>query len=312
MVHREPDSLESFLTVNQLKLYQLIWKRMVASQMSSAVLDTTTLEVEAKTLLRKTGYLLRATSSTVKFPGFTAVYSPEKDETEGEQARPALPDLVKGEKLKLMGLFPEQHFTQPPPRYNEATMVKALEENGIGRPSTYAPILSTIQGRGYVQKSDGRFHPEEIGFIVNDLLVEHFPDIIDTKFTARMEEELDEIAQGEKEWVKALRDFYTPFEETLSRASQVKVRVKLAEEPTDEVCPICGQPMVVKWGRYGKFLACTAYPQCKGKKTLLVKIGVPCPQCGGELVKRVNKRKRTFYGCINFPRCGFTTNRKPS
>ncbi len=311
-VPREPALLEPYLTPDQSKLYQLIWRRMVASQMSPTLLDTTTVEVEAKKPRGESSYLLRTSSSAVKFPGFTSVYSPGKDEAEEEQARPSLPDLVKGEKLRLLGLSPEQHFTQAPPRYNEATLVKALEENGIGRPSTYAPILSTIQGRGYVQKADGRFHPEELGFIVNNLLTEHFPDIIDIGFTVQMEEELDQIAQGKKEWVKVLRDFYIPFERTLSQASQVIERVKLADEPSDEICPICGKPMVVKLGRYGKFLACTAYPQCKGKKPLLVKIGSQCPQCGGELVKRVSKKKRTFYGCINFPQCNFTSSKKPS
>ena len=310
-VHREPISLKPFLTPDQFKLYDLIWKRMVASQMSSALFDTTTVDIEARGHDHGPRYLLRAVRSVIKFPGFMTIYSEAKGDDEREQVKPPLPELEKGDRLRLLGLFPEQHFTQPPPRYTEATLVKALEQNGIGRPSTYAPILSTIQERGYVQKIDGRFYPQELGIIVSDLLTEHFPDIVDLGFTALMEKELDEIAKGEREWVPFLQDFYTPFEETLRQASSRIDRVKIAEEPTDEVCPECGQPMVVKWGRYGKFLACSGYPQCKGTRPFLVKIGVACPLCGGEVVERVNKRKRVFYGCANYPQCQFVSGQRP-
>ena len=210
----------------------------------------------------------------------------------------------------LLELFSEQHFTQPPPRYTEATLIKALEQKGIGRPSTYAPILSTIQDRGYVYKENGRLCPDEIGIIVNDLLTQHFPRIVDLSFTARLEKYLDKIAQGEMEWVSVLKGFYTHFDKTLSKASETIEKIKIAKM-TDEICPDCGKPMVIKIGRYGKFIACSGYPECKKTMPYLIKIGVPCPQCGKELVERINKKKRVFYGCSDFPRCRFVINRKP-
>lgn len=306
-VRREPASIRRYLTRDQFRLYQLIWKRMVASQMSPALLDTTSVDIEAK---NEKSYLLRATSSVIKFPGFTIIYSEGKDEAEEEEGK-RLPDLTKGEPLKLLALFPKQHFTQPPPRYTEATLVKALEERGIGRPSTYAPILSTIQERGYVERAEGRFHPLELGFLVSDLLTEHFPKIVDLGFTAQMEEGLDQIARGERQWVPFLQDFYHPFEKTLKTAEQRMEKVKVVGEPTDETCSLCGRPMVIKLGRYGRFLACSGYPECKNTKPLLVKIGVKCPKCGGELVQRRTKRRRTFYGCAKYPDCDFTTGEKP-
>ena len=281
---------------------------MVASQMSPTILDTISVDIEA---IDGNSYLLRAKSSVVKFPGFAILYSEGKDEAEDEKAVPPLPELVKGESLNLLGLFPEQHFTQPPPRYSEATLVKALEERGIGRPSTYAPTLSTIQDRSYVERIDGRFHPLEIGFVVTDILIEHFPDIVDLGFTAQMEEELDQIAQGERGWVPFLQDFYGPFEKTLKTADERLERVKVEEETTDEVCSICGRPMVIKWGRYGKFLSCSGYPECKNAKPFLVKTGVKCPKCGGEVVQKQSKKKRFFYGCANYPDCDFITSNKP-
>ena len=307
-VRREPDIIKHYLTRDQFRLYELIWKRMVASQMSPALLDTTSVDIEAKD---EKAYLLRATSSIIKFPGFTIIYNEGKDDAQDEEGKRPLPDLVKGEPLELLGLFPEQHFTQPPPRYTEATLVKALEERGIGRPSTYAPILSTIQARGYVERGDGRFHPLELGFLVSDLITEHFPDIVDLGFTAQMEEGLDRIAQGEREWVPFLEEFYDPFEKTLQAAKQQMARVKIADEPTDEVCTLCGRPMVIKLGRYGRFLACSGYPECKNTKPLLVKIGVTCPKCGSELVVRQSRKKRTFYGCTGYPDCDFTTSNRP-
>ena len=307
-VRREPASIKHHLTRDQFRLYELIWKRMVASQMLPTILDTTSVDIEARD---GKSYLLRAKSSVVKFPGFAILYSEGKDEAEDEKAENPLPDLVKGESLNLLGLSPEQHFTQPPPRYSEATLVKALEERGIGRPSTYAPTLSTIQNRSYVERIDGRFHPLELGFVVTDILIEHFPDVVDLGFTAQMEEELDQIAQGERGWVPFLQDFYDPFEKTLKAADERMERVKVAEETTDEICSVCGRPMVIKWGRYGKFLSCSGYPECKNSKPFLVKTGVKCPKCGGEVVQKQSKKKRFFYGCANYPDCDFITSYKP-
>ena len=306
-VRREPDIIKHYLNRDQFRLYELIWKRMVASQMSPALLDTTSVDIEAKDAKR---YLLRATSSVIKFPGFTILYSEGKDDAQ-EERMVTLPPLVKGEKLQLLALIPDQHFTQPPPRYTEATLVKALEERGIGRPSTYAPILSTIQERGYVEKADGRFHPLELGLVVSDLLSQHFPDIVDPKFTAQMEDGLDQIARGERQWVPFLQDFYQPFEKSLKMADERMEKVKVVDEPTDETCEQCGRPMVIKLGRYGRFIACSGYPECKNTRPLVVKIGVKCPKCGGDLVQRQTKKRRTFYGCANYPACDFATSDKP-
>jgi len=309
-IYREPDQLRSYLKPEQLKLYELIWKRMVASQMAAASLDTTTVEVEAKCSESQKEYLLRAASSVVKFPGFITLYSEGKDEDGEEEKAVILPQLKAGDKLVLLDLFPEQRFTQPPLRYTEATLIKALEQKGIGRPSTYAPIISTIQERGYVYKEIGRLCPDEIGFIVSDLLTQHFSEIVDLDFTAQLEEELDEIARGEREWVSVLREFYTPFEETLNQASEKIERVNIAK-PTEEVCPECGRQMVLKTGRFGKFLACSGYPDCKKTMPFKVKTGVSCPQCGKELIERKTKKKRIFYGCSGFPQCQFAVNRRP-
>ncbi|MBE0415491.1 MAG: type I DNA topoisomerase [Dehalococcoidia bacterium] len=306
-VKREPTSIKGYLNRDQFRLYELIWKRMVSSQMSPALLDTTSVDIEAK---GEKAYLLRATTSVIKFPGFTILYIEGKDE-EDEAQKGALPELAEGERLKLLGLLPEQHFTQPPPRYTEATLVKALEERGIGRPSTYAPILSIVQERGYVARDGGRFCPLELGFLVSDILCEHFPDIVDLGFTAQMEEGLDRIAQGEREWVPFLEEFYNPFEKMLQMARQKMAKVKIADEPVDETCTQCGRPMVIKSGRYGRFLSCSGYPECKNRKPLLIKIGVKCPKCGGELVVRQSRKKRTFYGCSRYPDCDFTTGDKP-
>ena len=313
-IYREPEQVKPFLNPAQLKLYQLIWKRMVASQMSPALYDTTNVEIQTNHVIaseakQSQGYLLKAASSVVKFPGFITVYSETKDEEE-QEGFVFLPELKIGDRLSYWGTFPEQHFTQPPPRYTEATLIKALEQRGIGRPSTYAPILSIIQERDYVYKADGKFYPHELGVIVNSILKEHFPKIVDFGFTAQMEEQLDEIAQGKQEWIPVLRDFYSPFEDMLCKARLAIVKVDMSK-PTDEICPNCGRPMVVKMGRFGKFLACSGYPECKTTRPFMVKIGIPCPQCGVELVERVNKRGQVFYGCSNFPQCKFATNYKP-
>ncbi len=309
-IRREPSLIKSYLTNAQFKLYQLIWQRMVASQMSAALFDSTTVDIKAKCLIPRRDYLFRSSSSTLTFPGFTILYTEGKDEAE-EKKSSLLPQLEKGDELKLLGLFPEQHFTQPPPHFTEATLIKMLEQWGIGRPSTYAPILSTIQERGYVTKANGSFHPTELGFLVNDLLSKHFPDIVNIEFTAHMEDELDEIAHDNRDWVQVVQGFYTPFAESLKNASQLMEKVKLADELTTEVCPECGKPIIIKLGRYGKFLACSGYPECKYTKSFQIKLGVKCPLCGSELIERINKKKRTFYGCSNYPNCDFATNFRP-
>ena len=317
-IYRQPEQLKPFLNPAQLKLYELIWKRMVASQMSAALYDTTNVEIEASNAETQPrfhrGYLLKASSSVVKFPGFMAVYSESRDEDDREK-RPdfigvSLPKLRIGDKLIYLGTFSEQCFTQPPPRYTEATLIKALEQKGIGRPSTYAPTLSTIQERDYVNKTDGKFHPTELGIIVSKILTEHFPKVVDLGFTAQMEEQLDEIAQGKYEWIAALQEFYPPFQDMLDKAWANLEKVNMTRM-SEETCPNCGRPMVIKVGRFGKFLACSGYPDCKTTMPYVIKTGVACPQCGGELVKRISKKKKVFYGCSNFPKCQFAVNRRP-
>jgi DNA topoisomerase-1 len=329
-ITRQPEQLRPFLNPAQLKLYELIWKRMVASQMSAALYDATNVEIKASNApaSRATpksppnflgenqppGYLLKASSSVVKFSGFMVVYSESRDEDERGESSDfigvSLPKLRIGDKLIYLGIFPEQCFTQPPPRYTEATLIKALEQKGIGRPSTYAPILSTIQERDYVNKANGRFHPTELGITVNKILAEHFPKIVDPGFTAQMEEQLDEIARGKYEWITALQEFYPHFQDTLDKAWINLEKVSLTQM-SEETCPNCGRPMVIKVGRFGKFLACSGYPDCKTTMPYAVKTGVSCPQCGSELVKKVSKKKKVFYGCSNFPKCKFAVNRRP-
>ena len=310
-IYRQPDQLKPFLDPAQLKLYELIWKRMLASQMSAALYDITNVEIRASNIEdHSQGYLLKASSSVVKFPGFIAVYSESRDEDERSESFVPLPKLSTGDRLIYLGTFPEQCFTQPPPRYTEATLIKALEQKGIGRPSTYAPILSTIQERDYVNKTDGKFHPTELGSTVNKILTGHFPTIVDPGFTAQMEEQLDEIARGKHEWIAALQEFYPPFQDMLDKAWTNLERVNMTQA-SEETCPKCGRPMVIRVGRFGKFLACSGYPDCKTTMPYLVKTGISCPQCGGELVRRIGKKKRVFYGCSKYPKCQFTVNRKP-
>src|SRR5581483_8873961 len=265
---REPETLRPHLSSEQYRLYELIWRRFVASQMISAVFDVTTVDVHAEAPGR-TRYLFRASGSVLRVPGFLALYREGLDEADtSDEAKQPLPELAVGEVLDLRGLYPEQHFTQPPPRYSEATLVKALEERGIGRPSTYAPTLSTIQERGYVERVDKRFQPTELGMIVSDLLVAHFPEIVDVDFTATMEEKLDDIAKGERAWVPVVRAFYDPFQEDLERAGKEIRHVNESAELTEETCEKCGRPMAIKLGRFGKFLACTGYPECKATRPL--------------------------------------------
>ncbi len=311
---REPAQIKEYLSQPQYRLYDLIWKRMVASQMAAVVFDSTTVDVKAKSRESKTDYLFRTISSVLDFPGFTILYIEGRDEEEenGKKESP-LPKLKANDALSLIDLFPEQHFTQPPPRYTEASLVKMLESEGIGRPSTYATIISTIQEREYINKEKGLLKPTELGFLVNDLVARNFPDIVDIKFTARMEDELDEVAEDSRKWEDVVKDFYTPFGKSLKTAEESIERVKLADEATNEKCPECGKPMVVKSGRFGRFLACSGYPACKYTKSFQVKTGVHCPEpgCDGELLVRRSRKGKTFYGCSNYPKCTFAINARP-
>ncbi|HEY48696.1 MAG TPA: type I DNA topoisomerase [Dehalococcoidia bacterium] len=304
-IQREPAKVKPHLTRDQLRLYTLIWQRMVSSQMASAQIDTTTVDIEAKSAKR---YLFRARRAVVAFPGFLTLYQEGRDDVEDENGKGPLPKLAKGDQLKLLALFSEQHFTQPPPQYTEATLVRALEELGIGRPSTYAPILSLIQERGYVERRNGRLEPTELGNIVSGLLSEHFTDIVSVDFTAQMEEKLDQIAGGKLKWVPMLREFYSPFEELVAKATST---IPKFSEPTDEVCELCGRPMVIKWGRRGKFMSCSGFPKCKNAKPIQVGTGVKCPKCSGELIERRSKKGKLFYGCSRYPECDFATWDKP-
>ena len=310
-IGREPSQIKEHLSHEQFQLYELIWKRMVASQMTAAVYDNTAVDIEAKGLVSASDYILRTSSTVNRFPGFTLLYIEGKDQAEEEKTSP-LPSLEKGDALKLLSLSPEQHFTQPSPRFTEATLIKILEQYGIGRPSTYASIIATIQEREYVTKSNGSFRPTELGIVVNDQISQYFPNIVDIDFTARMEDELDEIAAKKRNWVGVIKDFYQSFEKSLASATQLMEKVKLPEELVEEVCPKCGKQLAIKSGRFGKFLACTGYPECKTTKSFQIKTGAKCPECGiGELLQRVSKKKRTFYGCSDYPKCTFATNLKP-
>ena len=370
-LQRDPEQIKNDLTKDQYLLYKLIWNRFVASQMAPAILDVTRVDIAAGE------FLLRATGSVVKFPGFTVVYMEGREEgikrKDGEEEESAeqspvdgealLPELSAGQRLTLQALDPKQHFTQPPPRYNEALLIHDLEEKGIGRPSTYATIISTIQDREYVSKREARFYPTELGNVVNDLLVQHFPEVVNVEFTAKMENELDEIEEGEKEWVETIRGFYEPFSKNFDKA-QVEMRdVKREETPTDLTCEKCAKPMVIKWGRFGRFLACSGYPECRNTKefvetangieiveketatdeicekcskpmvikngrfgrfmacsgypecenTKAISTGVTCPEtgCGGSLVEKRTRRAKVFYACANYPKCKFALWDRP-
>ena len=315
---RDPASVKPFLSGPQFRLYQLIWQRFIASQMRPAILDNTTADVAAGkpdqiAAGKDAPFVFRATGSVVRFPGWMAVYQAGRDEGDSDELdKGALPPLAAGEDLDLLRLLPEQHFTQPPPRFTEASLVKALEEQGIGRPSTYAPTIATLQARSYVAVEEKKLAPTELGMVVNDLLVEHFPRIFDVGFTSRMEEELDEIAVGDRAWVPTMREFYGPFTETLKRAEQTMTRVRLKDEPSGETCEQCGRPMVVRMGKFGKFLACSGFPECRNSRPLLQRIGGPCPTCNqGEIVERRSKKGRAFFGCERYPDCDFVAWDKP-
>ncbi|MDX9893425.1 MAG: type I DNA topoisomerase [Patescibacteria group bacterium] len=302
LAENAPEKIKPHLNERQFKLYQLIWQRAIASQMADAITDNTTVDIKAA----DTVYTFRSTGSVIKFDGFLKVYPTNTKEN-------ILPDVEEKDQVNLVELKPEQHFTQPPARYSEATLVKALEEYGIGRPSTYAPTISTVQDRGYVEKEDKRLKPTDIAYLVNDLLVEHFPEIVDYKFTANMEDDLDEIAEGKKKWQPIIHEFWGPFKTNLDKKELELDKKKLTEEKTDEVCEKCGKPMVIKIGRYGKFLACTGYPDCKNTKQLGGEgnepqtpevTGETCPDCGKPLVKR-RGRFGEFVGCSGYPDCKY-------
>lgn len=295
-----PESVEEYLSKDQWKLYSLIWQRFAASQMTAAVYDTMSILVSAGER-----YLCKTTGSRLKFPGFTAVYA-GADVTKKEKDV-VLPELAAGDELLLAKMLPQQHFTEPPPRYNDASLVKTLEEKEIGRPSTYAPIIETIQARGYVQRIDKHFQPTELGFVVLDMLEEYFKDIVDVRFTANLENELDEIAEGKVGKNALLKEFYDPFEATLEKADEAIGHVELPVEVSDVPCEFCGRMMVVKQGRYGKFLACPGFPECRNTKAILKDTGVKCPKCGGSIVERRSRRGRSFYGCENYPACDYVT-----
>ncbi len=313
---KTPESLASGkgkLTGADFKLYELIWKRFIASQMSEAVFDTVTADIAA--LPKGEGfpsgekrYLFRSTGQTLRFDGFLKVYPMNFAESD-------LPPLQEGEALRLLKIVPSQHFTQPPARYTEASLIKTLEENGIGRPSTYAPIISTIQERNYVEKDEKRrFKPTEIGGAVNDILVNHFPEIVDVGFTAKMEEELDEVSRGEKEWKEVIREFYEPFEKNLKKKEKEVPDKRKTYETTDKKCPECGSPLVIKLGRYGKFYACSDFPKCKYTAPLEEnRLGMKCPKCKkGKIVEKRTKKGKIFYGCSEWPDCDFATWYKPT
>jgi DNA topoisomerase-1 len=318
-VLREPNALRDNLNRDQYRLYTLIWQRFLASQMTAAVYDTLSIDIMAGmngAKVKDYPYLFRAAGSTLKFPGFLVVYEEARDEDvappEEEQEAKLIPELSVDEVLDLLRLLPEQHFTQPPPRFSEATLVKALEEYGIGRPSTYAPIMSTIQDRGYVERVDRRLIPTDTGMIVNDLLVQYFPDIVDMNFTAHMEADLDKIALGDMRWVPVIREFYGPFEKQLVHAEATMPKQEgMANQPIGRDCPDCGQPLLLRWGRFGKFIGCTGFPNCRHTEPFLVAIGVRCPKDGGEIVERKTRKKRIFYGCANYPACDFTSWKRP-
>lgn len=304
---RHPDTLKTVLSRDQLRLYRLIWERFIASQMASAVLDTVTADLQNGDLL------FRATGSQVKFPGFMKVYIEGSDDQKEEKSKDKLlPPMEQGDLVKTVEIEPKQHFTQPPPRFSEARLVKTLEELGIGRPSTYAPTLDTIQKRGYVTLETKRFVPTELGEIVHSLVLEFFSDIVNIEFTAKMENDLDLIEEGKKQWVEVIDAFYKEFEKDLKHAEVAMEKVEIKDEPAGEDCELCGHPMVFKLGRYGKFMACSNFPECRNTKAIVKEIGVKCPTCKeGEIVERKSKTKRIFYGCNRYPDCDFVSWDKP-
>jgi DNA topoisomerase-1 len=333
---RTPKSLRQYLERDQYRLYTLIWKRFVASQMTPAVYDTISVDIDGVPVTNQRGlddssasemppYLFRASGSQVKFPGFLVVYEEAKDEDEADSKSKAessetedhvLPPLKEGEQLDLLQLLPRQHFTQPPPRYSEASLVRALEDYGIGRPSTYAPTISTLQDRYFVTRQARRLHPTRVGIVVNDLLVDHFDDYINVDFTAEMEAQLDQVAGGGQDWVAMLSAFYTPFSATIERAQGEMPEVIMGNNPTGELCEKCGEPLIFKYGRRGLFIGCSNYPDCRNTKPVLKLTGAKCPECGCDLVERRTGRGRVFFGCVAYDSddetsCRFSVWKRP-
>lgn len=311
---RDPEKVKPFLEPAMFKLYQLIWQRFVACQMEAAVFDTLTVEVIGTGIDHS--YLFRASGSALKFPGYLAVYEEAKNDDrkseEEDEINVRIPaSVVEGQVQELVRLIPEQHFTQPPPRFSEASLVQLLEEYGIGRPSTYAPTISTIQQRGYVDRIDRRFIPTETGTLVNDLMLQYFPVIIDYQFTARMEEELDQVAEGTLDWTKVVDAFYKPFALTVATAQAEMPVTNTGPEYIGRSCPVCGKELILRYGRYGKFIACSGFPQCRHTEAFLLKIGITCPKDSGDVVERKTRKGRIFYGCNNYPNCDFTSWKKP-
>ncbi len=297
-----PDSVKAYLSADQYKIYKLVWERFIASLMESCLQETMRIEIDAN------GYIFVATGYTVKFDGFTALYE-EKNDDDDQDGAAALPPIAKGDVLKLKSILGNQHFTQPPARYTEASLIKALEENGVGRPSTYVTITSTILDREYVKRDGKQFVPTELGEVVTNLLKERIPNIVNIKYTSKMEEDLDKIDSGEKDYKEMIRLYYDDFEKPLEKAKDAMkgVKIKLSEDETDVICEKCGRNMVVKYGRYGKFLACPGYPECQNTKPIVFKTSAKCPECGGDVIEKKTKRGTSFYGCSNYPKCNFMT-----
>ncbi len=316
-VFRTPDQVKPFLKNPQYKLYKLIWERFVASQMSSAVLEVTTVDIKGQILGdndhtdQNRSFIFRASGTIVQFPGFMQVYSEGKDDDAPDEDD-LIPQVEEGQSLILHEFIPKQHFTQPPPRYSDASLVKTLEEKGIGRPSTYAPIIDTILARGYVIRQEKRFHATELGKLVVDLLTEYFPNILNVEFTAGMEKQLDLVEEGKLPWKQILNEFYPSFQKDLEYAEEQIGEIEIEDEVSDEICEKCGRNMVFKLGRYGRFLACPGFPECRNTKPILTEIGVKCHACGGEIVERKGKRGRIFYGCKNYPDCEYVSWDKPT
>ena len=306
MPNLSPDQVKDSLTSDQYKLYKLIWERFIACQMSNCLQSTTQADIQAK------NYIFKASGYTVTFDGYTVLYEEGKDEE--EEAKGALPVLENGMPLKCKELVGNQHFTQPPPRYTEASLIKALEEDGIGRPSTYATTISTITAREYVTRENKTLKPTELGEVITKLMKEHFPKIVNIKFTAQVESELDEVEHGKEEWTQQLHTFYDEFSDTLKKAKEAMdgVKIQLEEDKTDIICELCGRQMVVKTGRYGKFIACPGYPECKNIKKIINETGAECPKCGGRVIVKKTKKGRVFYGCKEYPNCDFVSWDEPS
>jgi len=304
---REPESVKQFLAPDQFKLYELIWKRFISSQMTKAIYSVKTIEIEAGK------YLFKTSGTNVVFDGFTALYPAAADVPKDGERRKDLwkiPEVTVGERLNLLKLIPAQHFTKPPARYSDATLVKALEEKGIGRPSTYAPIIWTIIARHYVKRIKGYLHATELGEIIITLLVKHFPKIMDADFTAKMEDELDGIEEGKVDWLIVLKSFYSPFIHSVEEAKKHMKSIKKEGVKTDQICDLCAKPMIIKWGRRGKFLSCSDFPRCKYSKSITTGIKCPSQDCDGELIERRSKRG-SFYGCTKYPKCTFTSRSLP-